>query len=107
MNIIKTESELRAVIGGEKTAIVCFHSTRSAYSRRTVKILSGVESKFAPAAFWLVDADVDAFMRLLWEFDVVALPTIVIFCRAFQARTLIGERSERSFVTILEKYLKH
>jgi len=106
MNSLNTESELRAVIDGPNTTIICFHSTRSAYSRRLVQILAEIEGELSGAEICLVDADAAVFLPLLVEFDVVGLPTIQIFCNGTQVKKLVGERSRKSLLGILAKFVK-
>jgi hypothetical protein len=103
MTDFETEMEFRAVVNGKKIAVVCFHSTRSAYSRRTVQILTVAKRNFPAAEFCLVDADRLGLLSLLVEFKVVGLPTILVFRSGGQVESLVGERSEKVFLGFLEK----
>src|ERR1035438_6128443 len=96
MTDLKTETEFRSLVKGQQIAVVCFHSTRSAYSRRTVQILMAVERDLPAAEFCLADADQEAFLPLLGEFQVVGLPTILLFRSGTRAEYLVGERSQTS-----------
>jgi len=96
MTEIKTEIELRQAISGEKTAAICFHSPRSAYSRRMVARLATAERDFSNVDFHVVDADREAFLPLLLEFGVVGLPTLIIFRSGVRVKFLVGEHGEKA-----------
>ena len=106
MREIETETQLRAVLRNGNAVLVCFHSTRSAYSRRTVKILAEIAEDFQMVEFYLLDADRENFLPLLAEFRVVGLPTISFFRAGVRGGCLIGERSEKALAILLESLLK-
>jgi len=106
MRTITTEAELRAVASGNKTAVICFHTPRSSHSRRTVKALAEAERKFAQAEFYLVEGDVDALIPVLRELKVVGLPTALIYRQGVHEKTLVGERSAKALMAILEQCLQ-
>jgi thioredoxin-like negative regulator of GroEL len=106
MKTINNESELRAVTSDAKTAVICFHSPRSTYSRRTIEMLTEAERDFAPAQFYLVDGDADALAPVLRELKVVGLPTALIYRDGVHAKTLVGERSKKALSAMLAQCLQ-
>ena len=104
MTNIETEMELRAVISGAKIAAFCFHSTRSAYSRRMVARLLKAGLDFPAVEFHLVDADRETLLPLLLEFGVVALPTFLVFRSGVRAKFLVGEHGEKALARHFENW---
>ena len=101
MTKIETEDQLQAVANGNRPAVVCFHSPRSAYSRRTVKLLEKLQHDFQTSDFWLLDADLDGFLPTLLGLGVVGLPTILVFRPGEGTDRLVGERSEKTLKALL------
>jgi len=106
MKNLTSKTQLLDTIDSDKTVVICFHTTRSAPSRRTMQLLTEAESQFPTAEFCKVDADADVFLPLLVDYDVVGLPTIAIFCDGHQAKTLVGDRGKKPLFKILGQYIK-
>jgi thioredoxin-like negative regulator of GroEL len=86
-------------------ALVCCHSTRSAYSRRTLQVLTELEPEFPAVTFCALDADPESAQPFLATYQVVALPTVIYFRRGQLTELFIGERSKKSWQKILNSVL--
>ena len=101
MTELKTETEFRSVVNEQPGALVCFHSTRSAYSRRTIQVLSELAAEFPAVKFCAFDADPEPAQPLLAEQHVVALPTVIYFRHGQPSVCFVGERTNSSWQKIL------
>ncbi len=105
MTDLPTETDFRRAVSGHPLVLVCFHSRRSAYSRRTMKLLKELEADCSRVCFCALDADQDELVSLLLELRVVGLPTILIFRTGSPAEMLVGERSRKVFGSLLNSIL--
>lgn len=94
------ESEINA-LAVVPAALVCCHSTRSAYSRRTIQVLTELEPEFPAVQFCALDADPEAAQPCLALHHVVALPSVLYFRRGQLAEFFVGDRSKPSWQKIL------
>jgi hypothetical protein len=99
-NIFNHESQWKELMACPHS-VVCCHSTRSAYSRRTIQVLTELESEFPTVTFFALDADVVAALPFLQSHQVVALPTVIYFRQGQLTEFFVGERSLKSWQKIL------
>ena len=104
METIKNTEHFSRFVGGKLVPVVCFHSPRSTYSRRTVATLQEIAPQFPQVAFGLADADTHEFEQLANRCAIVALPTVVLF-RGQDTVMFLGERSATSWIKLLENWL--
>ena len=98
------ESELNDLLALPQ-AVVCCHSTRSAYSRRTILVLTELEREFPAVKFHALDADPEPAQPFMATYQVVALPTVIYFRYGQLTEFFIGERSKKSWQKILNSVL--
>lgn len=105
MEMIKDTEHFAAFIAANRLPVICFHSPYSAYSRRTVAILQQIAPQFSAAAFGLANVDGDCFQELIQRHAIVALPTVIAFRGRGNTVAFLGERSEKSWVKLLDVWL--
>jgi hypothetical protein len=104
MEIIQDKEHFRRFIAVNPSAVVCFHSPFSAYSRRMVQCLADMEKDFAPIAFGSFDVDAGDAGELVRGFAIVALPSVLWFRGGELFFFLCGERSAKSLEKILRSF---
>ena len=105
MITLQDEIEFEDLMETRPLVLVCFHSTRSAYSRRTMQHLHELEPEFLQLKFYTVDVDRIEFVLLVHRFAVVAIPTLILFGDGRRADFLVGERSQKTFSSLLNSFL--
>ena len=105
MITLQDEIEFEDLIHSRPLVLVCFHSPRSAYSRRTMQCLHALEPEFPQWGFYSVDVDQIVFLLLTHRFAVVAIPTLILFRDCRRAGFMVGERSQKAFRSLLNAIL--
>jgi thioredoxin-like negative regulator of GroEL len=105
MTAISNEAAFAKAIQSHRQVLVCFHSTRSAYSRRTLQCLRALEPDFPNLNIQLVDVDQIQFEPLMRRLVVVAVPTLMVLRDGQCIGLLVGERSQKVFGSLLNSIL--
>jgi len=96
--------------GVQPFAVVCFHSSFSAYSRRTLAALLEIEPLFPFIAFSRVDVDLADFGEVTNKLEIAGLPCVIAVARGHAGAlvgraTWMGERSAAKFYELIEAYV--